>query len=186
MVHAQHKKKKHSRRMKQGEGGRDDSTSPTSCITMHLTSAGHASKCINNRNTNINQRKHFGGKIDTETNSSASTLTAPRGSNNKIAALKQQLFPQHEDCNSGRRQCEDRVSPSSPSISGNSCSDCDSNSSGDKENSITSPSSVDLFAAGWAKAFCKERKKHYYYTLDRSRVVWDNPLQGPKAGRNIL
>lgn len=38
------------------------------------------------------------------------------------------------------------------------------------------PSNEELFAIGWAKAYDKERKCYYYYTLDRSRVVWDNPL----------
>jgi len=42
------------------------------------------------------------------------------------------------------------------------------------------PSNEDLFVFGWAKAYDKERNRHYYYTLDRSQVVWKNPISAKK------
>lgn len=38
------------------------------------------------------------------------------------------------------------------------------------------PSDEELFAAGWAKALDSNSGYHYYFTLDRKRTVWDNPL----------
>jgi hypothetical protein len=39
------------------------------------------------------------------------------------------------------------------------------------------PSDEDLFAVGWAKALDPKSGSFYYFTLDRSQIVWDNPLQ---------
>ena len=38
------------------------------------------------------------------------------------------------------------------------------------------PTDEELFAVGWAKALDPNTGSHYYYTLDRSQIVWDNPL----------
>lgn len=38
------------------------------------------------------------------------------------------------------------------------------------------PSDEDLFAIGWAKAFDPNSGCYYYFTLDRTKTVWDNPL----------
>lgn len=38
------------------------------------------------------------------------------------------------------------------------------------------PSDEDLFAVGWAKALDPKSGSYYYFTLDRSKIVWDNPL----------
>lgn len=38
------------------------------------------------------------------------------------------------------------------------------------------PSDEELFNIGWAKAFDPTSGSHYYFTLDRSKTVWDNPL----------
>lgn len=38
------------------------------------------------------------------------------------------------------------------------------------------PTDEELFAVGWAKAFDPRTGSHYYFTLDRSKIVWDNPL----------
>eukprot|EP00536_Pseudo-nitzschia_multiseries_P008245 jgi/Psemu1/287667/fgenesh1_pg.207_\ len=38
------------------------------------------------------------------------------------------------------------------------------------------PSDEELFAAGWAKALDSNSGYYYYFTLDRKRTVWDNPL----------
>ena len=39
------------------------------------------------------------------------------------------------------------------------------------------PSDEELFAIGWAKAFDPKSGSYYYFTLDRSKIVWDNPLE---------
>jgi hypothetical protein len=39
------------------------------------------------------------------------------------------------------------------------------------------PSDEDLFAVGWAKALDSKSGSYYYFTLDRSKIVWDNPLE---------
>jgi hypothetical protein len=47
----------------------------------------------------------------------------------------------------------------------------------DSEDSCESvPSDESLFNVGWAKAFDPSSESHYYFTLDRSKIVWDNPL----------
>jgi len=38
------------------------------------------------------------------------------------------------------------------------------------------PSDEELFAAGWAKALDSNSGYYYYFTLDRKRTVWENPL----------
>ena len=38
------------------------------------------------------------------------------------------------------------------------------------------PSDEELFAVGWAKALDPKTGSYYYFTLDRSKIVWDNPL----------
>ena len=38
------------------------------------------------------------------------------------------------------------------------------------------PSDQELFAVGWAKALDPKSGAYYYFTLDRSKIVWDNPL----------
>lgn len=38
------------------------------------------------------------------------------------------------------------------------------------------PSDEELFAVGWAKALDPKSGSYYYFTLDRTKIVWDNPL----------
>lgn len=38
------------------------------------------------------------------------------------------------------------------------------------------PTDEDLFAVGWAKALDPKSGSFYYFTLDRTKIVWDNPL----------
>ena len=38
------------------------------------------------------------------------------------------------------------------------------------------PSDEELFNVGWAKALDPNSGSYYYFTLDRSKIVWDNPL----------
>jgi hypothetical protein len=41
------------------------------------------------------------------------------------------------------------------------------------------PSDEELYAVGWAKAFDENSGSFYYFTLDRSKTVWENPLAPP-------
>merc|ERR1712238_441153 len=41
------------------------------------------------------------------------------------------------------------------------------------------PSDEVLFAAGWAKTLDPNSGSYYYFTLDRTQTVWDNPLVAP-------
>jgi hypothetical protein len=38
------------------------------------------------------------------------------------------------------------------------------------------PTDEELFRLGWAKAKDPKSGSYYYFTLDRSKIVWDNPL----------
>ena len=38
------------------------------------------------------------------------------------------------------------------------------------------PTDEELFVIGWAKAMDPNSGSYYYFTLDRSKTVWDNPL----------
>jgi hypothetical protein len=42
------------------------------------------------------------------------------------------------------------------------------------------PSDEELFAVGWAKAVDPSSGNYYYFTLDRSKTVWENPLTQSK------
>ena len=44
------------------------------------------------------------------------------------------------------------------------------------------PSDEELFAAGWAKAFDSNSGCHYYFTLDRKKTCWENPLAQTNSG----
>lgn len=41
------------------------------------------------------------------------------------------------------------------------------------------PSDEELIAIGWAKAYDPNTESYYYFTLDRSKTVWENPLLSP-------
>jgi hypothetical protein len=42
------------------------------------------------------------------------------------------------------------------------------------------PTDEELLAVGWAKAMDAKSGNYYYFTFDRKKVVWDNPLMmGP-------
>ena len=45
----------------------------------------------------------------------------------------------------------------------------------ESESSIV-PSDEELRAIGWAKALDPSSGAHYYFTLDRTQTVWENPL----------
>mmetsp|Transcript_26221 Transcript_26221/g.62310 ORF Transcript_26221/g.62310 Transcript_26221/m.62310 type:complete len:1149 (+) Transcript_26221:338-3784(+) len=49
-------------------------------------------------------------------------------------------------------------------------------SNGSSEDSDEPPSDEELFKVGWAKALDANSGSYYYFTLDRSKIVWDNPL----------
>ena len=38
------------------------------------------------------------------------------------------------------------------------------------------PTDEELFSVGWAKALDPKSGSYYYFTLDRQKIVWDNPL----------
>jgi hypothetical protein len=38
------------------------------------------------------------------------------------------------------------------------------------------PTDEELFAEGWAKALDPRSGSYYYFTLDRKKTVWDNPI----------
>lgn len=38
------------------------------------------------------------------------------------------------------------------------------------------PTDEELFAVGWAKALDPKSGSYYFFTLDRTQIVWDNPL----------
>lgn len=46
------------------------------------------------------------------------------------------------------------------------------------------PSDEELFAAGWAKALDSNSGSYYYFTLDRKKTCWDNPLAPPVSPTN--
>ena len=45
-----------------------------------------------------------------------------------------------------------------------------------ESNSTLVPSDEELHAIGWAKALDANSGSYYYFTLDRSKTVWENPL----------
>jgi len=51
--------------------------------------------------------------------------------------------------------------------------------------SIEIPSDEELYAVGWAKALDENSGSYYYFTLDRAKTVWENPLlnTGSSSGK---
>ena len=45
-----------------------------------------------------------------------------------------------------------------------------------ESNSTVIPNDEELNAIGWAKALDANSGSYYYFTLDRSKTVWENPL----------
>ena len=43
------------------------------------------------------------------------------------------------------------------------------------------PSDEELFAAGWAKTLDSSSGCYYYFTLDRKKTCWENPLAPPES-----
>lgn len=43
------------------------------------------------------------------------------------------------------------------------------------------PTDEELFTIGWAKAMDQNSGSYYYFTLDRTKTVWDNPLLNSSA-----
>jgi hypothetical protein len=46
------------------------------------------------------------------------------------------------------------------------------------------PSDEALFKVGWAKALDQKSGSYYYFTLDRTKIVWDNPLS-PRGDASV-
>jgi hypothetical protein len=46
------------------------------------------------------------------------------------------------------------------------------------------PTDEELFAVGWAKAFDPKSGSYYYFTLDRTQTVWENPLAPPDVSES--
>lgn len=46
----------------------------------------------------------------------------------------------------------------------------------DSASSEVIPTDEELFAVGWAKALDPSSGNYYYFTLDRTKTVWENPL----------
>jgi hypothetical protein len=65
----------------------------------------------------------------------------------------------------------ERTSEGEPSVTEGSLM-----SNGTSVTYLPPPSDQDLFAVGWAKALDPKSGAYYYFTLDRSKIVWDNPL----------
>ena len=47
------------------------------------------------------------------------------------------------------------------------------------------PTDEELFSVGWAKALDPNSNNYYYFTLDRSRTVWENPLSASQWGGEL-
>jgi hypothetical protein len=47
------------------------------------------------------------------------------------------------------------------------------------------PTDEELFSVGWAKALDASSGNYYYFTLDRTRTVWDNPLSSSQWGGEL-
>jgi hypothetical protein len=77
----------------------------------------------------------------------------------------------HEVVMEGSRSGED--------TNGNGSSLLSNSVSAEVSTEDTVPSDADLFAVGWAKALDPKSGSYYYFTLDRTQIVWDNPLAPP-------
>ena len=49
-------------------------------------------------------------------------------------------------------------------------------SAGTSVTDVPVPTDQELFSIGWAKALDPKSGAYYYFTLDRTKIVWDNPL----------
>ena len=47
------------------------------------------------------------------------------------------------------------------------------------------PTDEELFSVGWAKALDTNSGNYYYFTLDRTRTVWENPLSASQWGGEL-
>ena len=47
------------------------------------------------------------------------------------------------------------------------------------------PTDEELFSVGWAKALDEGSGNYYYFTLDRTRTVWENPLSASQWGGEL-
>ena len=48
------------------------------------------------------------------------------------------------------------------------------------------PTDEELYAVGWAKALDPNSGNYYYFTLDRTRTVWENPMPQSQWGGDLL
>lgn len=63
-----------------------------------------------------------------------------------------------------------------PDESESSCLENGSMASGYSSATEAIPSDQELFDIGWAKALDLKSGAYYYFTLDRSKIIWENPL----------
>ena len=93
-------------------------------------------------------------RLSNETVHKKKTLNA----SSKISKIIQNLYSSHSDANTIRpktnKPMKEYTIEDKPGI----------------------PSNVDLFVIGWAKAHDKKTDRYYYYTLDRSQVIWEYPI----------
>jgi hypothetical protein len=48
------------------------------------------------------------------------------------------------------------------------------------------PSDAELYEVGWAKALDASSGSYYYFTLDRTKTMWENPLEPASTGNESL
>ena len=48
------------------------------------------------------------------------------------------------------------------------------------------PTDEELFGVGWVKALDPKSGSYYYFTLDRSKIVWDNPLAAGQGSADSM
>jgi hypothetical protein len=96
----------------------------------------------------------LGQNIDTEATFASSAAKETRSVNSKAEAEHQ-----HDEEESGMMSLQETASSFSSVV----------------------PSDEDLLAIGWAKALDRSSGNYYYFTLDRTTIVWDNPLTMAEA-----
>jgi hypothetical protein len=81
---------------------------------------------------------------------------------------------------STNRQSRRNIPPLSAAAAANKKQDDEEMSGFSLQDSISTvdavPTDEELFNVGWAKALDPKSGTYYYFTLDRTRTVWDNPL----------
>ena len=128
--------------------------------------------------SSFGQRQQLPPYSGSKTAAADTTMTSERV--NEAKKGEQRAAPEKTQIAEQNKVLEDNIDLESSAVDDSdgresTVADEDDDDEGESLLSVV-PTDAELFAVGWAKALDASSGNYYYFTLDRTKTVWDNPL----------